>query len=172
MLKLNQHFFKLRGGYFFPEIERRIALFQEKVPNTPLFNLGIGDISQPIPPSANRALIQACEEMGKTGQFRGYGPVEGYLFLREKIAAFDYAGLTITPDEIFVSDGAQSDMANFQELFSPANRIGVPDPTYPVYLDSNVMAGRTSGLTKKGRYGKVTYLPCNEKNAFQIEPPP
>lgn len=171
MLKLNQHFFKLRGSYFFLEIERRIALFQEKNKQAELFNLGIGDISQPIPPTINQALTLACQEMGTAGRFKGYGPSEGYLFLREKIAAFDYENLAISPDEIFVSDGAQNDMANFQELFSPKSKIGVPDPTYPVYLDSNVMAGRTKSLTKNGVYGNVTYLACNEENQFQPQTP-
>ncbi|MDE3055912.1 MAG: LL-diaminopimelate aminotransferase [Verrucomicrobiota bacterium] len=172
MVKLNSHFFKLRGGYFFAEIERRIALFQgQSSSRGSLFNLGIGDLVEPLPPSLLTALVGACEEMGRRESFRGYGPAEGYLFLREKIAAHEYANCSVSPDEIFISDGAQSDMAHFQELFDGTNRIAVLDPTYPAYVDANVMAGRTGNWGKEGKYEGITYLACTEENQFQPTPP-
>ncbi len=171
MAKLNHHFSKLKGSYLFPEIEKRINEFRENCPETPLLDLGIGDITQPIPPSAISALASSALEMGEPKTFRGYGPPEGYLFLREAIASKEYGSLNIDPSEIFISDGAQSDIANFQELFDTNNRIAIPDPTYPVYLDSNVIAGRTRSLLKTGRQGGVIYLACTEVNGFQPEPP-
>jgi len=173
MAKLNHHFSKLSNNYLFPEIEKRIATYRQKTPNARLMDLGIGDITQPIPASAVSALVEAAQEMGKPGHFRGYGPSEGYPFLRETIASNEYGklGINIDPSEIFVSDGAQSDIANFQELFCTDNRIAIADPTYPVYLDSNVIAGRTRALLKTGRQGGVTYLPCTESNGFKPETP-
>src|SRR3990167_6889803 len=171
MAKLNHHFSKLSEHYLFPEIEKRIALYRESNPNCQLLDLGIGDITQPLPSSAVAALCSASQEMGKEGSFRGYGPPEGYLFLRDAIAKNEYEGLSIDPSEIFISDGAQADMANFQELFDLDNRIAIADPTYPVYLDSNVMAGRTRAPLKTGRHGGVVYLPCLEENGFQPLPP-
>ena len=171
MAKLNHHFSKLPSSYFFPEIERRVAAYLHKNPDAKLMNLGIGDITQPLPPTAIAALADAVQEMGKPGLFRGYGPAEGYAFLREGIASVEYAGLGIDPTEIFISDGAQSDIANFQELFDTDNRIAIPDPTYPVYLDSNVIAGRTRSLLKTGKHGGITYLPCTEANEFKPQVP-
>lgn len=171
MAKLNHHFSKLSCNYLFPEIEKRVAAYRQKTPNCKLMDLGIGDITQPLPASAVAALAGAAHEMGKPGAFRGYGPSEGYAFLREAIASVEYAGLGIDPSEIFISDGAQSDIANFQELFDVDNRIAIPDPTYPVYLDSNVIAGRTRALLKTGRHGGVTYLPCTEENEFKPQVP-
>lgn len=166
MAKLNHHFSKLPTYYFFPEIEKRVAAYRQQYPSSDLLDLGIGDITQPVPSSAIEALCEASEEMGKFETFRGYGPAEGYLFLRETIAQNEYGKLGIDPDEIFISDGAQSDIADFQELFDVNNRIAIPDPTYPVYLDSNIIAGRTRALLKTGRHGGVTYLPCVEENNF------
>lgn len=171
MVKLNHHFSKLSGSYLFPEIEKRVAAYRLKHPDSRLLDLGIGDITQPLPPTVIGALCAASQEMGQVGAFRGYGPSEGYRFLREAIALHEYANLGIDPDEIFISDGAQSDIANFQELFASDNRIGIPDPTYPVYLDSNVMAGRTRALLKTGRHGGVTYLSCTEENGFKPQVP-
>ncbi len=167
MVKLNHHFSKLSQKYLFPEIERRIAHTRTEHPQAEILDLGIGDISEPLPKSAIRALSEAVHEMGTPKQFRGYGPSEGYSFLREAIASHAYKGLNIDPSEIFVSDGAQSDIANFQELFDAKNKVALPDPTYPVYLASNVMAGRTRPITKRGRHGGVVYLECLEKNGFQ-----
>jgi len=171
MVKLNHHFSKLTNRYLFPEIKKRVASYCQKNPNCRLVDLGVGDITQPLPPSAVSALVQAAQEMGKVGTFRGYGPSEGYSFLREEIASVDYAGLSIDPNEIFISDGTQSDIANFQELFAVDNRIAISDPSYPVYLDSNVIAGRTRALLKTGRHGGVTYLPCVEENEFKPQVP-
>ncbi len=171
MVRLNHHFSKLQGSYLFPEIEKKIASYRAKHPDCRLSDLGIGDITQPLPSSVIKALCAASREMGEMATFRGYGPSEGYAFLREAIALNEYGNLGISPDEIFISDGAQSDIANFQELFASDNRIGIPDPTYPVYLDSNVMAGRTKAPLKTGKYGGVTYLPCTEENNFKPKIP-
>ena len=169
MTKINHHFQKLTGAYLFPEIERRIKTLQEKQPHAKLLNLGIGDVTTPLSASVIAALLEASKEMGDKATFRGYGPSEGYLFLRQKIAEMDYRN--ISPDEIFISDGANTDLGNLQEIFAVDNRIAIPDPAYPVYVDTNVMAGRTRPLLKTGRYGGITYLPCTEENQFQPQPP-
>jgi len=169
MTKLNHHFQKLSGNYLFPEIEKRVAALKMKHPNAPLINLGVGDVTTPLSPSVITALTAASKEMGVRETFRGYGPSEGYLFLREAIAKHDYKN--ISPDEIFISDGANTDIGNLQEIFSLDNKVAIPDPTYPVYVETNVMAGRTRPLLKTGRYGGITYLPCNEENGFQPQPP-
>ncbi len=166
MAKLNHHYTKLTGSYLFQEIERRAAAFREKFPKVELINLGIGDISRPLPPSIVSALESASQEMGSFDTFKGYGPSQGYLFLRDAIRENDYKDLGISSDEIFVSDGAKNDIANLQEIFDVDNKVAMPDPTYPVYIDTNVMAGRTRPLLKSGGYGGVIYLPCNEKNQF------
>lgn len=171
MAKLNHHYQKLSTTYLFTEIEKRLAAFKEKNPDKRILNLGVGDAKGPLYPSVSAALIQACQEMGKSETFRGYGPSEGYSFLREAIALGDYKNLHIAADEIFISDGANTDLANLQEIFAIENRVAVPDPAYPVYLDSNVMAGRTRHQLKTGNYGGITYLPCTEENGFQPEPP-
>jgi LL-diaminopimelate aminotransferase len=169
MAKLNHHYQKLSGNYLFPEIEKRVETFKKKQPHASILNLGIGDATLPLFPSVVKALTDASMEMGDKKTFRGYGPSEGYLFLREAIAKHDYQD--ISADEIFISDGANTDIANLQEIFSLENRIAVPDPTYPVYVDTNVMAGRTRPLLKTGRYGGITYLPCSEENGFQPQLP-
>ncbi|HSX37655.1 MAG TPA: LL-diaminopimelate aminotransferase [Chlamydiales bacterium] len=171
MVKLNHHFAKLKEGYLFPEIEKKVDDYRKKNSNCKIIDLGIGDITQPLPKTAVSALAEAALEMGSPASFRGYGPPEGYLFLRDAIQKMEYAGLSIQAHEIFVSDGAQSDIANFQELFDQDNRIAIPDPTYPVYLDSNIIAGRTRALLKNGRYGGTTYLVCTEKNGFEPQIP-
>jgi LL-diaminopimelate aminotransferase len=171
MVKLNRHFSKLPGGYLFQEIEDRTAAYREQHPAAKLLNLGIGDVSHPLPPAILKALSQASEELGDPKLFRGYGPSQGYPFLREAIALHDYPGLGIEPDEIFVSNGAQNDIGNIQEIFDIENRIAVADPTYPGYLESNIMAGRTKARLKSGHYGGVLYLPCTEENGFKPEPP-
>jgi LL-diaminopimelate aminotransferase len=171
MVKLNHHYQKLRRNNLFPEVERRIALFKSSHPDHQLINLGIGDFSRPLPSSVVSAITSAAEEMGKKEGFKGYGPSEGYHFLREAIAQGDYAGLGIESDEIFISDGAHSDISNLQEIFSIENRIAIPSPSYPIYLETNVMAGRTRLQLKTGLYGGVTYLPCTPENGFNPEPP-
>lgn len=168
MAKLNHHYQKLAGNYLFPEIEKRVALLKEKNSNAHLLNLGVGDVTTPLFPSVIAALIEASKEMGE--KVRGYGPSEGYLFLREAIAKHEYQN-KFSADEIFISDGANTDIANLQEIFCTDNKIAIPDPAYPVYVDTNVMAGRTRPLMKTGRYGGIVYLPCEEKNGFQPQPP-
>lgn len=171
MAKLNHHYQKLSTTYLFTEIEKRLKAYKEKNPGKRILNLGVGDAKGPLLASVTSALIQASQEMGKPETFRGYGPSEGYSFLREAIALNDYKNLSISADEIFISDGANTDLANFQEIFALENRIAVPDPAYPVYLDSNVMAGRTRHQLKTGNYGGITYFPCTEENGFQPHPP-
>lgn len=169
MAKINHHFQKLSGEYLFAEIEKRVEMLKNQQPNVSLLNLGVGDVTFPLFPSVIGALSESSKEMGEKGTFRGYGPSEGYLFLRELIAKTDYKN--ISPDEIFISDGANTDLANLQELFDVDNRVAILDPSYPVYIETNVMAGRTRPLLKTGRYGGITYLPCNEENNFQPQPP-
>jgi LL-diaminopimelate aminotransferase len=171
MVKLNHHYAKLSAGYLFPEIQRRGKAFQEKNLEAILIDLGIGDIKQPLAPSIAKALEEGAREMGASSTFKGYGPAQGYLFLREAIIQGDYAKLGIHPDEVFVSDGAKNDIANLQEIFDVENRVALPNPTYPVYIDTNVMAGRTRPALKMGGYGGVIYLPCNESNDFMPEIP-
>lgn len=171
MVKLNHHYQKLSSDYLFPEVEKRVAAHKSKNPQASLIHLGIGDVTRPLSPSIVYALSNAAQEMGEKTTFKGYGPSAGYLFLRQAIADFDYKGLGISPDEIFVSDGAKCDIANLQEIFSIDNRVALPDPTYPVYLDTNVMAGRTRLPLKTGRFGGITYLACTEENGFMPRPP-
>lgn len=171
MVKLNHHFSKLSKEFLFLEVERRVEAFKKSVAGAQLLDLGIGDVTYPLSPILSKALFEAVKEMGEKPTFRGYGPPQGYLFLREKIAEYDYKNCAISADEIFISDGAKNDIANLQELFSKENKVAIPDPTYPVYLETNVMAGRTRSALKTGSYGGITYLPCTEENRFNPEPP-
>ena len=171
MTKLNHHYSKLTSNYLFQEIEKKVSAFRNKSPDADLINLGIGDISHPLSPSITAALESASREMGAADTFKGYGPSQGYLFLREAIRENDYKGLPISTDEIFISDGAKNDIANLQEIFDIDNKVAMPDPTYPVYIDTNVMAGRTRPLLKNGGYGGIVYLPCDEQNQFIPELP-
>ncbi len=169
MIKLNENYANLQDSYLFSTIARKVANFQEKNPDKKVIKLGIGDVTLPIVPKVIEAIHKATDEMAKKETFRGYGPEQGYDFLREKIVEWDYQkrGISITKEEIFVSDGAKCDTANIQELFSKDNIIAITDPVYPVYLDTNVMAGR-SGLfcEKTSKYEKVVYLPSTAENAF------
>jgi len=171
MVKLNHHYQKLSSEFLFTELEQRVGKLKSKDPSTSFVNLGVGDFTTPLFPSVISAHIEATHELGDALRFRGYGPCEGYLFLREKIASHDYAGLGISPEEIFVSDGAGCDIANLQELFAVENKVAIPDPSYPVYLDSNIMAGRTRHQLKTGAHGNVVYLPCTEETNFLPHPP-
>jgi len=171
MVKLNHHYQKLQPTYLFTEIEKRVDALKAKEPGAELAHLGVGDVSLPIPSSIIEELIAGAQEMGDPTQFRGYGPSQGYLFLREKIVGQDYKNLGLTPDEIFISDGANTDLANLQEIFALDIRVAIPDPAYPVYLDTNIMAGRTRLPLKSGGYGGIIYLPCLEQNGFQPLPP-
>lgn len=174
MAKANENYLRLQGSYLFSEIAKRVGAFQKARPEADVIRLGIGDVTQPIAPAVIEALHKAVEEMGAAETFRGYAPDLGYAFLREKIAKMDYQsrGCTISADEIFISDGAKCDCGNIQEIFSLDNRIAVCDPVYPVYVDSNVMAGRTGAFDReKDGYRDVIYMPCTAENGFAPELP-
>lgn len=168
MNKINDNFNKLPGSYLFAEINRRIGSYQEAHPEAKIIRMGIGDVTRPLAPSVITAMHQAVDEMASGETLKGYGPEQGYAFLRELIAQHDYAahGVEIAPDEIFVSDGAKSDTANIVDLFSQDVRIAVTDPVYPVYVDSNALAGRAGEYLSEGRWSRLTYLPCNKDNNF------
>lgn len=168
MNKINDNFNKLPGSYLFAEINRRIGSYQEAHPEAKIIRMGIGDVTRPLAPSVITAMHQAVDEMASGETLKGYGPEQGYAFLRELIAQHDYAahGVEIAPDEIFVSDGAKSDTANIVDLFSQDVRIAVTDPVYPVYVDSNALAGRAGEYLPEGRWSRLTYLPCNKDNNF------
>ena len=168
MILANPHFSKIQASYLFSDIARRVREFSVAHPNASVIRLGIGDVTRALPQACVEAMAKATQEMGADSTFRGYGPDYGYDFLREAIARVDFQsrGADISADEIFISDGAKCDTGNFQELFSTDNiRIAVPDPVYPVYVDTNVMAGRT-GSFADGRYQGLVYLECNEANGF------
>ncbi|MCG8453783.1 MAG: LL-diaminopimelate aminotransferase [Spirochaetales bacterium] len=171
MIRLNEHYAKLQASYLFVEIARRVADHAATNPARPLIKLGIGDVTRPLPPSVITAFHEGVEEQGNAANFRGYGPEQGYDFLREAIAKADFAarGCPISANDIFVSDGAKCDTGNFQELFAPDTRVAVPDPVYPVYVDTNVMAGRT-GAAVDGRYEGLTYMEGTEANGFVPSP--
>ena len=169
MTPVNENFAKLPGSYLFSTVARKAAAYQEAHPEAELIRLGIGDVTRPLVPAVIEALHRAVEEMGRAETFRGYAPDLGYAFLREAIAAGDFQarGCDIGPDEIFVSDGAKSDSANIQELFGPEARIAVCDPVYPVYVDSNAMAGRCGTYDpEKEKWDRVIYMPCTAENGF------
>jgi len=166
--RINDHYLKLKSSYLFTEIARRVKEFQAAHPDARLIRLGIGDVTQPLPAAVIEALHEAVDEMARAESFRGYGPEPGYEFLTDLIARHDYAsrGVTIATDEIFVSDGAKSDTGNFQEIFSTDSVVALTDPVYPVYMDSNVMAGRTGAADDAGRYAGLVYLPCTAAKNF------
>ena len=167
MIRINENYQKLKASYLFSEIAKRVSAFQKEHPQQDIIRLGIGDVVLPLPPVCVEAFKLAVEEMGSLKGFRGYGPEQGYEFLREKIAQFDYRqnGCEVNADEIFISDGSKCDTGNIQEIFALDCRVAVPDPVYPVYVDTNVMAGRT-GNEQQGRYAGLEYLPCVEAQGF------
>jgi LL-diaminopimelate aminotransferase len=173
MARINEHYAKLPASYLFPEIGRRVRAYQAAHPDAKVIRLGIGDVTEPLAPAIVEAMHVAVDEMARRETFRGYGPEQGYDFLIDAIREHDYAarGVAIGADEIFVSDGSKCDSGNIQEIFALAARIAVTDPVYPVYVDSNVMAGRTGAIGSDGRYAGLTYLVGNEANGFQPEPP-
>ena len=173
MARINDHYRKLQAGYLFPEISRRVGGFVDAHPDARVIRLGIGDVTLPLAPAVVEALQHAAAELGSDAGFRGYGPEQGYDFLREAIAQNDYGarGVEISPDEIFVSDGSKQDSGNIQEIFSDDCRICVTDPVYPVYVDTNVMAGRTGEADAEGRFAGIVYLPATEENGFSPAPP-
>jgi LL-diaminopimelate aminotransferase len=167
MIRINENYLKLRPSYLFSEISRRVSAFQESNPGREIIRLGIGDVTRALPQACVTAFHRAVDEMALDSTFRGYGPEQGYAFLREKIAENDYQsrGAEVSADEIFISDGAKCDTANIQELFADNISIAIPDPVYPVYLDTNVMSGRAGDL-KDGRYDHIVYLESTEENSF------
>jgi LL-diaminopimelate aminotransferase len=173
MARINEHYAKLPASYLFPEIGRRVRAYQASHADAKVIRLGIGDVTEPLAPAIVEAMHAAVDEMSKRETFRGYGPEQGYDFLVEAIREHDYAarGIAIAADEIFVSDGSKCDSGNIQEVFSLAARVAVTDPVYPVYVDSNVMAGRTGPVGADGRYPGLVYLVGNEANGFQPDPP-
>ncbi|GAB4298368.1 MAG: LL-diaminopimelate aminotransferase [Oscillatoriaceae cyanobacterium] len=168
MATLNDNYLKLKAGYLFPEIARRVNAFAEANPEAKIIRLGIGDVTEPLPEACRQAMIKAVEDMGDRATFKGYGPEQGYLWLREKIAKHDFQarGCQIDADEIFISDGSKCDTGNILDIFGKNNKIAVTDPVYPVYVDTNVMAGNTGPANEKGEFEGLVYLPITAENNF------
>ena len=174
MFRVNENYLKLPGSYLFSTIGKKVSAYAAAHPEETVIRLGIGDVTQPLPPVVIEALHKAVDEMGNASTFHGYAPDLGYEFLRKAVAEKDFQarGCQITPDEIFVSDGAKSDSANIQEIFAADSRIAVCDPVYPVYVDSNVMAGRTGTYDAAAEtWSDVIYMPCTAENGFVPELP-
>ncbi|NBI66773.1 LL-diaminopimelate aminotransferase [Pseudoflavonifractor sp. 60] len=174
MVKVNENFLKLPGSYLFSEVARRISVYTAAHPEANIIKLSIGDVTRPLVPEVIRAMHAAVDEMGAAETFRGYGPEQGYEFLREAIAQHDYKarGVDIQPGEIFVSDGAKSDCGNIGDIFGVDNVVAVCDPVYPVYVDTNAMAGRAGEYQEAlGKWNQLVYMPCVEENGFSPEPP-
>ncbi|MFA5256833.1 MAG: LL-diaminopimelate aminotransferase [Opitutales bacterium] len=172
MFQINDNYTKIAGNYLFAEVARRVQAFQDRNPGRPVIKMGIGDVTEPLPAACLKAFNEGVNDLGQRDTFMGYGPYEGYYFLRDAISRNDFQarGADIGPDEIFLSDGAKCDTGSIQELFSDKVRIAVPDPVYPVYVDSNVMAGRT-GPFRDGRYEGLVYLDSTAQNGYVPEPP-
>ena len=169
MFQVNENYLKLPGSYLFATIARKSREYSQAHPDRRLISLGIGDVTQPLAPAIIQAMHEAVDEMGRAETFHGYAPELGYEFLRNVIAKQDYAdrGCQVEPDEIFISDGAKGDCGNIQEIFTEDSRVAVCDPVYPVYVDSNVMAGRTGDYdAKTGTWSRVIYMPCTAENGF------
>lgn len=173
MATINSHYLKLKAGYLFPEIARRVLAYTEANPGAPVIRLGIGDVTEPLPAACRQAMIQAINDMGERASFKGYGPEQGYAWLREAIAQQDFQsrGCEVSADEIFVSDGSKCDTGNILDIFGDDNTIAVTDPVYPVYVDTNVMAGHTGPANERGEYGGLVYLPITADNGFTAELP-
>ncbi len=173
MATINDNYLKLKAGYLFPEIARRVNTFAEANPQAQIIKLGIGDVTEPLPEACRQAMIKAVEEMGDRSTFKGYGPEQGYGWLREKIATEDFQarGCDIDASEIFISDGSKCDSGNILDIFGNNNTIAVTDPVYPVYVDTNVMAGNTGDVNEKGEYEGLVYLPITAENNFTAEIP-
>lgn len=170
MFKVNDNFLKLKQSYLFSEVAKRINAYKEANPDADIIRMGIGDVTRPLCNAVIEALREAVDEQADATTFKGYGPEQGYQFLREKIAEFDYhaLGINISPDEIFVSDGAKSDTGNFGDILSTSNRVALTDPVYPVYLDTNIMGGRGFGENENSN---IELLPCTANNGFVPELP-
>ena len=168
MAQINENFIKIPATYLFSEIAKRVAQHKEENPTAPVIRMGIGDVSLPLPDAAVDAMIKAADEQRSAATFRGYGPEQGYDFLRNAIVENDYTskGIAIEADEIFVSDGAKSDTGNIGDIFDVNNRVAITDPCYPVYVDTNAMAGRAGEPTPSGEWTNLVYLACNAENNF------
>ncbi len=173
MVQVNENYLKLKAGYLFPEIAKRVKTYSQSNKNAEIIKLGIGDVTEPLPRACIEAMGKALDEMGTIDGFRGYGPEQGYSWLREKISQHDFIsrGCQITAEEIFVSDGSKCDSSNILDILGEDNSIAVTDPVYPVYVDSNVMTGRTGDSIENGTYQGLTYLAINEGNNFLPELP-
>ncbi|MBN1506242.1 MAG: LL-diaminopimelate aminotransferase [Sedimentisphaerales bacterium] len=174
MIEINENFLKLRAGYLFPEIGRRVKAFKQQHPQAKVISMGIGDVTQPLAPAVIEAMHRAVGEMARQETFRGYDDSGvGYEFLRQAIIDGDFKarGVDIELDEIFVSDGTKCDTGNMQEVFGVDNVVAVADPVYPVYVDTNVMAGRTGSISDGGQYAGIVYMPATAENGFVPEPP-
>lgn len=167
-VRINENYLKLKSNYLFAEIAKRVTQFQKEHPEAKLIRMGIGDVTRPLSPAVVEGFHAGVTEMGCAETFKGYGPDQGYSFLIQAILEQDYAsrGVALTEDEIFISDGAKSDTGNIQEIFGLENIVAVTDPVYPVYVDSNVMAGRAGVMGEDGRYDRLVYLPCTKENGF------
>jgi LL-diaminopimelate aminotransferase len=168
MARINENYGKLKAGYLFPEIGRRVAKFCAENPQAKVIRLGIGDVTEPLPPAIVEAWHKAVDEMGTRATFRGYGPEQGYDFLRNAIVAHDFTsrGAPVEADEVFISDGSKCDTGNILEVFGSDNKVAIADPVYPVYVDTNVMAGRTGAADDKGRFAGLVYIPTTAENQF------
>jgi LL-diaminopimelate aminotransferase len=173
MATLNDNYLKLKAGYLFPEIARRVNAFSQDNPDAKIIRLGIGDVTEPLPEACREAMITAVEEMGNRDTFKGYGPEQGYEWLRQAIAQHDFQsrGCDVDASEIFVSDGSKCDCGNILDIFGNNNTIAVTDPVYPVYVDTNVMAGHTGDANENGEYSGLVYLPISAANNFTAEIP-
>lgn len=173
MVSINNNYLKLKAGYLFPEIARRVNTFAQANPDAKIIRLGIGDVTEPLPEACRTAMIKAVEEMGDRQTFQGYGPEQGYAWLREKIAAHDFQarGCDIDASEIFISDGSKCDNGNILDILGDDNIIAVTDPVYPVYVDTNVMAGHTGDANEQGEYEGLVYLPITAENNFTAQIP-
>ncbi len=173
MALINENYLKLQAGYLFPEIGRRVNEFIEANPDKKVIKMGIGDVTQPLVPSVIKAFHEGVDEMAKGNSFKGYGPEQGYAFLREAIAKNSYQenGVDISADEIFISDGSKCDTGNIQEIFGNDNKIAICDPVYPVYADTTVMSGKTGNCKANGYYDGIVYMPCTKENHFIPELP-
>ena len=175
MAYLNDNYLKLKAGYLFPEIGRRVKAFTDANPDAAkrLIRCGIGDVTEPLPEAVRAAMHKAVDEQGDRSTFKGYGPEQGYEWLRHAIAENDYRahGLDVADDEIIVSDGSKCDSGNLLDILGAKNVIAVTDPVYPVYVDTNVMAGHTGDADASGAYEGIVYLKCDEANGFIAAPP-
>ena len=173
MATINDNYLKLQAGYLFPEISKRVRAYAEANPEAPIIRLGIGDVTEPLPEACRAAMVKAVEDMGSRATFKGYGPEQGYDWLREKIAVHDFQsrGCEVNAEEIFISDGSKCDCGNILDIFGNNNTIALTDPVYPVYADTNVMAGHTGPANEKGEYAGLVYLPISAENNFTAEIP-